>query len=87
MEKRTSSAKDRAKSFGSFILWPPNNHDVLAQKNTERTASLHARFNPRLVGFGIVSFSTDPFECTGDRRQNLQGQDRACDTSRRSGNE
>jgi len=59
--------------------WPVANHDAAGETNPVRTHSLHARFNPRLVGFGIVGPALDGPECNKDRSQGPQALDGTCD--------
>lgn len=78
MQKPPESTDRNAGCDRGFKPWPLKKHDAHEQDRPVRTDSLHARFNPRLVGFGIVGPTIDASESIGDRSQTLQATDGPC---------
>ena len=80
MQKPPDSPQRNAKRRGDgFKLWPQANNEAQKQEKPVRFESLRGRFNPRLVGFGIVGFPLADSKWLEDRGPRLHAQEGSCD--------
>lgn len=60
MQKSTPSTPGNAgRCDKAFKPWPVTKHNAREQDLPVGTGSLHARFDPRLVGFGIIKLALE----------------------------